>query len=237
MASTTPLPVSSRHPTEEGRFNAMWPDEVTKNEPMFFSCSLAYAHEHGGPITRAFVEGLWEAVPSLVGDSTAILDSRVHMLMPGWCPAIPGYHHDDVARGGADNQPDYDEWRKQPFMVEGNYSPMRTMHYMGMVNAHLAPTRFAVGDVVMPAVEPGQTIYRVWHDEVEAMLADGRMAPVDVKSGIVYGFRDEDFHTAVPAVAGGWRWFVRVTVNSQRVISNEIRRQVQVYLPVPTQGW
>src|ERR1700749_4013133 len=80
---------------EFGRsFAATVPNEVLKNEPMFFNSDLNFAYEAGGPATRSFIDALpdgWKAEP-------AVIDTRVHMLMPGWFPAIPGFHHDDVPR-------------------------------------------------------------------------------------------------------------------------------------------
>ena len=46
-------------------------------------------------------------------------------------------------------------------------------------------------------------------------------------------------HTGQRAISNGWRWFIRLSRNTDRQnkISNEFRRQAQVYLEFPTQGW
>lgn len=64
-----------------------------KNEKMFFNSDLVFAYENGGPITKSFIDNLPEE-----WKTNSVFDSRVHMLMPGWYPAIPGWHHDDVPR-------------------------------------------------------------------------------------------------------------------------------------------
>jgi hypothetical protein len=64
-----------------------------KKEPMFFNSDFDYAYLNGGKITRSFLDNLpdgWRI--------DVVFDSRIHMLMPGWYPSIPGWHHDDVPR-------------------------------------------------------------------------------------------------------------------------------------------
>lgn len=215
--------------TFNGLFNDDWPEDVIKVEPMFFNASVQFAMENGGPITQEFLKGLppgWDG---------AVLDSRVHMLMPGWYPAIPGYHHDDVPRPRVpvgqhfmtSGQPDYDNPRY--------YSE----HLMGLVNGEICPTEFAIGRCMMPAVPDGQLIYRVWHEEVERLLADGSLKRVSAPSGVYLGFNWQTFHAGIKAVKNGWRWFCRLSRNTERCdhITNEIRKQVQVYLEFPMEGW
>jgi len=215
--------------TDVGEFKEDWPDEVMKNEPMFFNCSVQFARENGGPVTQSFLD----AVPD--GWENAVVDSRVHMLMPGWFPAIPGYHHDDVPRPPIPvgqhfmtaPQPDYDTPR---YLSE---------HLLGLANGDICPTEFAVGRCVMPAIPEGQLIYRAWHNEVERLLSTGELQRFTAPSGRVLAFDWQTFHTGTKAVGSGWRWFCRLTRNSDRcnTITNEIRRQVQVYLEFPMEGW
>lgn len=68
-----------------GFAHAIKNDQI-KNEPMFFNCSLEFAYNNGGPITRSFIMNL----PDDWNTDQVVFDSRVHMLMPGWYPAIPG---------------------------------------------------------------------------------------------------------------------------------------------------
>src|SRR5580700_1237659 len=91
-----------------------FPRRVVKNEPMLFNCDFDAAWRLGGPITRYFIDAVLRAggfgspaeAPRYF-DAPIIVDTRVHMLMPGWYPCIPGWHHDDVPRTRADGQPDY----------------------------------------------------------------------------------------------------------------------------------
>lgn len=201
-----------------------------KNEPMFFNASYDFAYEHGGTITRSFLS----ALPDL-WKKDVVFDSRVHMLMPGWYPAIPGFHHDDVPRPEIPagqhfitaGQPDYDNPR------------YRSEHILGLVNAETCPTVFALGSCTMPAVPEGELIYRRWHQEVERLISEGRLEVVEAPSNQLIYFDCDTFHTGVKARSNGWRWFGRISRNTDRVknITNEIRNQVQVYLEFPMEGW
>jgi hypothetical protein len=194
-------------------------EDQVKNEPMLFNCSVAAARELGGAISHSFLDacGVWGA--------DGIVDTRVHMLMPGWYPCIPGWHHDDVPRSRSDGQPNY---------VNPEY---QAEHVLALVNGDICPTQFAVGRCEMPDVPLGDTIYRVWNDEVELQIKRGVLSRFTAPSNQLVFFNGESFHRGAMAVRGGWRWFGRLTTGTGRKPTNELRRQVQVYMPVPTQGW
>ena len=202
-----------------------------KNEPMFFNSDFQFAMQRGGPITKAFLNALpldWQKSP-------LVFDSRVHMLMPGWYPAIPGWHHDDVPRGTIPvgqhfmtaGQPDYD------------CPKYKSEHILGLVNASICPTHFAVGHCIMPKIPEGQLIYRTWHNEVEKLIKEKTLSLEVCQDRTLYYFNWETFHTGTKAVSNGWRWFGRVSRNTDRLntITNEIRVNAQVYLEFPTEGW
>jgi hypothetical protein len=196
---------------------------------MFYKSHIDFVRENAGPITSAFLD----ALP--VGWENSIVDSRSHMLMNGWYPAIPGFHHDDVPRPRiADGehfltapQPDYDE---PAYLSE---------HLMGLVNGEVCPTEFAIGECEMPPIPEGGLIYREWHNEVLRLLANGTLKSVQAESGKLIQFDWQTFHQGTKAVGSGWRWFIRLTRNSDTVNrpANEIRKQTQVYLEFPMEGW
>jgi hypothetical protein len=201
-----------------GQFKKDWTQEQIKNEPMLFNCSVEFALKSAGPLTRAFLK----AVPSEWRGDEIIIDSRVHMLMPGWYPCIPGYHHDDVARD-ATGQPNYD---KQPYIAK---------HLLGLVNGEIAPTKFAVGKHSLDKVQ-GDTVYKVWHNVVTQQVKDGILKEISAESGKVYAFDWQTMHRGQKATGSGWRWFIRLT-ERRHTFTNEIRNQVNVYLDNPVAGW
>lgn len=206
------------------------PSDKVKEEPMFFNCDLEFAYEKGGQVTKSFIDALppdWK--------ENVVFDSRVHMLMPGWYPAIPGYHHDDVPRPLipvgqhfiSAGQPDYDNPR------------YRSEHILALVNAHVCPTEFVIGECEMPEIPEGELIYRRWDSEIKQLIRDQKVEVVQAPDKQLVYFDCDSFHSGVKAVSNGWRWFGRVSRNTDRVnsITNEIRSQVQVYLEFPMEGW
>jgi len=228
MGATTPKRFNSQIEIV-GDFPSEWDKDVLNKEPMFYKSHISFVREHAGPVTQAFLDSL----PS--GWDDCVIDSRTHMLMNGWFPAIPGFHHDDVPRPPIPEgqhfltapQPDYDNPR------------YHSEHILGLVNAEVCPTEFAVGECVMPAIPEGGLIYREWHNEVVRLLERGEMQSIKAPSGKLIQFDWQTFHQGTKAVRSGWRWFIRLTRNSDtmRTPKNEIRRQVQVYLEFPMEGW
>lgn len=192
--------------------------EQIKNEPMFFSCNRSYVAEFGGPLTHAFLNALaadW-------GD--CIIDSRVHMLMPGWYPAIPGYHHDDVPRDIVTGQPNYD--------TPEYYAD----HAMALVNGDVCPTDFALGTATFEKVNSRKT-YDGWNEAVNNYINTGTLTKVAAPSNQMLYFDWQTWHSGTKAAKNGWRWFMRASRNTKRPVLNEVRRQVQVYLEKPMEGW
>ena len=196
-------------------------NDVISEEPMFFSSTLKFAYENGGAITKSFLD----AVSSLNIDEDMIFDSRVHMLMEGWYPCIPGWHHDDIPRSTQSGQPNYDtpEYHSQ--------------HILGLVNSDICPTEFLVGNnIELPKVDDG-VVYGVWNDIIETKKKSNMVIQCPDRTLVMFGCHD--FHRGVKAIRGGWRWFGRVSYATDRVKTpaNSIRKQVQVYLEFPTAGW
>ena len=205
--------------------------ENVKKEPMFFNSDFNFAYENGGEITRNFLN----ALPDDWKNEPLVFDSRVHMLMPGWYPAIPGYHHDDVPRPEITvgkhfitaGQPDYENPR------------YKSEHIMALINAEICPTKFIKGDCKMPEINDGELIYRKWDSEIKELIKNNEVEVIECPNKQLVYFDCNTFHTGDKAISNGWRWFGRVSKNTERVnkITNEIRRQVQVYLEFPMEGW
>lgn len=213
------------------RFAGHIDNDQIKNEVMFFNSDLEFAFNLGGPITKSFINNLpreWKA-------NGCVIDTRVHMLMPGWYPAIPGYHHDDVPRADIPagqhfltaGQPDYDNPR------------YRSEHIIGLVNADICPTHFATGVATFSEVPEGKTVYKHWHPEVLRNIENGTLKQWECPDRTLLQFNHDTWHTGSKAVLNGWRWFGRVSRNTDRVkkITNEIRVNAQVYLEFPMEGW
>lgn len=195
-----------------------------KNEPMFFSCGMKYLQDNGGPITRFILNQLAEIVPEDMVHSLrrSIIDTRSHMLMPGFYPCIPGWHHDDVPRSRRDGQSNYDspEYKSQHLMV---------------VIGETAFPQFLKVPTVMPKIPEGLTVYKAWDTIINSSHTSDDFYTVG--NGDIYHFDWQTFHRGMPAQKFGWRWFIRFSWDTQRPVLNEIRNQVQVYLSDINQGW
>lgn len=101
----------------------LYPEREVKNEPMLFSCDFNSAYYLGGCITRRFLEIL---PTDFRNSKDLIIDSRVHMLMPGFWPCIPGYHLDDIPRELPNGQPNH---KNPSYLAE---------HVMCLVNGDVA---------------------------------------------------------------------------------------------------
>lgn len=199
--------------------------DTVKNEPMFFNASIKFAYEHGGPITKAFIDSLNTIN---IDTNNLVIDTRVHMLMVGFYPCIPGFHHDDVPRNTTDGQPDY------------HHPAYHSKHVMALVNGDICPTQFAVGECEMPDIEEGEVYYRKWHPIVDDLCDEGKLQRYDAMGNPIIAFDAHSFHQGQKAQKSGWRWFGRASYQTDRLnhITNEFRNQVQVYIPAPDyRGW
>lgn len=200
-----------------------------KDEPMFFSAGSVFAAKMGGPLTNQFLDILHGAGLDFGGDSI-IVDSRTHMLMKGWYPCIPGWHHDDVPRKGLYDQPNY---------IDPEYVAEHAMAIVDCGTGSL--TEFWTGEATLELPDdPSSTIYDVWNKKLNSIT---RMTPTTWRGpGIVdnlgvYTFSSDDFHRGMPAKANGWRWFIRASWKTKRKVHNEIRKQTQVYMSALEAGW
>lgn len=197
-------------------------EDVVKDEPMFFRATEQFCMERGGPITLAFLSALRR---DGIAPEHVLIDTRVHMLMPGMWPCIPGWHHDDVPRTRGDGQPDYDGMT------------YRSQFALALVNGDVAPTNFALGVALVPTVPLGAKVYKQWDEAINEQIEDGSLLRVAAPSNRLIYFDWSDFHEGTQAVRRGWRWFGRATWNSGIAPRNEVRRQVQVYMENPKEGW
>lgn len=209
-----------------GNFESIWSQEEIKNEPMLFNCSIEAAYELGGSITKSFLD----KIPGNWYISNPVIDSRVHMLKKSWYPAIPGWHQDDVPRSTLTGQPNY---------TNPKY---HSEHLMGLVNGEICPTRFLIGEVEVPDPDINRVVYEDWSNYID----DNYPSPIPnaaffeyPKSGEMIQFDWQTFHEATQAVDDGWRWFIRLSRKTDRQanMTNELRKQVQVYLEYPKAGW
>lgn len=186
------------------------------------------AYRLGGSFVRTFLDMLVHAVSAT--SKYVSIDSRAHMLMPKMYPCIPGWHCDDFYRPKrTKGQPDL-----RAVLQEAPAS-----HYCMVLDAGTGSlTRFATSEIDAPTFEDGvcdggETLYGVAHDVIEKQKISSYL----IKSGEVVRFSPLSWHRGEPAIAAGWRYFIRLTESNHHEPLNELRTQTQVYLTEPFAGW
>lgn len=203
--------------------------EEIKNEPMFFGASCEFAYRNGGQITKAFIEALC----NLDATKEWIVDSRVHMLKSGWMPCIPGWHVDDFYRP-KDFDGQSDVW-SQP---RDHRIHVMAVNGIDCFTEFLAPG--ACFNFEKSDIEKGETV----HGAGNRIINTASLFRKFVKNGEGIQFDTHDWHRGVVATKDSWRHLIRASYfveglnkETSRPVADEIRNQVQVYLPAYEAGW
>lgn len=205
-------------------------EDHIKAEPMVFSADPLFAIREGGSLTCAIIGEVTKhgALDKARLAADCVIDTRVHMLKPGWAPAIPGWHCDAIPRG-ADGQPDF---------ADPAIPCIR--HFLCVIDAGTGSTTEFLRDAPadFPEPYPGENTWAARSRHINKRLAEGVGEVVRAESGVVYEFDCTDYHRAIPATGSGWRYFFRASLfTKSRGPLNEIRQQVQVYMPDADMGW
>lgn len=201
-------------------------------EPMLFSCDLHHARLLGGVITRDFLARVSESFPEFRGGGS-IIDTRVHMLMPGFYPAIPGWHHDDVPRTGPPNAAGV----PQPNYAQPSVADHVAAFIAGDDDEGESLTEYALGDAPFSDPVAGETVYCQWAPEVDAAIDARLLDRAFAYNRELIQFTDRTWHRASPATGPCWRWFGRISSGTDRSPKNEVRSQVQAYVASLAVGW
>lgn len=186
--------------------------------PMFFRCDPDYVYRLGGEPYRAILNSLH------FGSEHRFIsiDTRIHMMMPGWYPCIPGWHCDDFYRPTGD----------QPDLVAIRDDLRLQCRHHAVVVGNVAPTEYISRPFVLPLAElDSSAIYRTADAYIEKQVLGVVKTPTFlVGSGRIISFGSFDFHRGTKSSGAGWRLFFRATESDMWEPQNETRTQVQVYL-------
>ncbi|MGB0973003.1 MAG: hypothetical protein ACPGVG_18915 [Mycobacterium sp.] len=228
---------------QEPDFTNEWV-EATQDEiratPMLYRCDLNYSYRLGGRIVRAFIDRAARIIDPQ-DFQFASLDTRTHMLMPGFMPCIPGWHCDDF-------------WRPDPKGRAGTFSdenaPEPDLHNVPRMRHLQATFGYPAFPVFLPADIAAQlprpehldrradeTLYASYHQNIENFLGHVGGDLRHAGNGQLISFGPRVFHRGTVARTSGWRLFCRLTLSNHHQPVNEIRTQTQVYLPDPYRGW
>ena len=219
--------------------------ELIENTPTLARCSIEDAAVYGGTLTREALGAM-----QLRGDRRYIIvDTKVHHLLPGFIPSIPGWHTDGVPRGESGLNPNNHGEPNLRAQVEADEDDAPRYHLL--VTGSHAPTEFFVRPWTVDLVNwsnLGSDLYREMTREVNAALDHlhrmdtyyAHEATWKTPENTVVEWDWWNIHRATPATARGWRFLIRVTetdhIEPRRSPNDFIRRQNMVYAPVEF-GW
>lgn len=200
--------------------------------------SLEDAMRYGGPITR---EAL--GVMNFVGDrKNIIVDTKVHFLMPGMIPAIPGWHTDGVPRG-TELDPAGAGKPSITAQIEADERGITAPRYHLLVTGTHCPTRFMENPFRVKVVD-GPDLYKKLSMEVNTAIAQAgkhhKPVMVDTPASTVVTWDWWNIHQAQESMGRGWRYLIRVAetdyIEPRTNPADFIRTQNQVYLSTEF-GW
>lgn len=207
------------------------PDQdLIKNTFGLFRASVEDALRYGGDITREAINAM-----NIRNDKKYVLvDVKVHMLMKGFCPAIPGWHTDGVPRPNMSSTgkgaPDI---KLQEEMNSPRFHLLTTGDHC---STEFVSTRNLSLDV--PDV-PNNSLYANISKQMTDKIQAGELQTF-AKPRQVIEFDWWELHTAVYANKFGWRYLIRVTESDTLApltnLRDIIKTQAQVYTPVNV-GW
>lgn len=155
------------------------------------------------------------------------------MLMPGFYPAIPGWHTDGVPRGKELNP-----------TVKGvpniqAQEEMDTTRFHLLVTGEGCLTNFIDEKVTLKVPDkPNTNLYKMISDQVKER--EDELKVIEAPSCTAVEFDWWELHTGVKAKKHEWRYLIRVTETDhfapQTDLRKIIRTQQQVYAP-ESYGW
>jgi hypothetical protein len=181
-----------------------------------------------------------------VGDRKfTLVDTKVAMLLPGFIPAIPGWHTDGVPRRKRD--PEWSvEWSPFNYGAPSQAEQLR-QHQEGYFpryhSVHVGldcPTQFMTSGCQID-LEHGEDeqLYKEMGEKVTAMpYGPLDKEYLDAPYGQWLTWDWWQIHRATPAKDRGWRLWIRVTECDDPPSNNFIMRsQTQIYVVSEDQAW
>lgn len=189
--------------------------EQISDEPMLYSANLEFAMKHGGSLTKSTLEALFPHLHAWEHPGHIVIDTRVHMLMRGMIPAIPGWHCDAVKRNERFGQPDVTSIN----LNMPHFTCTISDNYAGVSN-----TEF-LNETLRLRLEKT----RVWGSLNDKLVErEKTLKTTQMRDGEIWTFSQRTPHRAMPCHNPGWRFWFRLSF-MRSPAQNKIRRQTQVY--------
>jgi len=205
-----------------------------KSSTQMVNASLDDALKYGGDLTRLAISQM-----NLRFDRKyVVVDTKVHMLMPGMSPAIPGWHTD-----GAPRDEKFSPIGSGPpnmFLQNQLISPR---YHLMVTDGGNSFTEFLKQSLTIRVpLHPKPSLYNHLTRYVDSLYEDTPNKDyIDIAwPNQIYEFDWWNLHRGVPAKEKGWRYLIRVTESDYLEpwtdLRDILRTQIQVYVP-ETFGW
>jgi hypothetical protein len=208
--------------------------------PNLQRASLQSALLFGGPAIRACLEKA-----PIVGDRPHVfVDTKVNMLLPGFIPAIPGWHTDGIPRHGSDERQCWGKFGSlnsgRPSLKEQERLDSQSLRprYHTIHVGNDCATQFIDEPIEMQfknAEDP--RLYREMTIKINELRELDAVKVRDARLGQWLSWDWWQIHRAQPAQYRGWRLLIRITESVDPPLDSDfIRSQTQVYVPEEF-GW
>jgi hypothetical protein len=186
--------------------------------------SLEDAARYGGPITRQALGAM-----NLKGDrKNIVVDTKIHLLMPKFVPAIPGWHTDGVPRGTEMNP----AGKGKPNLRAQEEGLVTAPRYHLLVTGTHCPTQFMENPHEFDVnLDLDSDLYAELTRQANA-LEDKQIFETPASTVVEWDWWN--LHTATPSKGRGWRYLIRVAetdyIEPRTNPADFIRTQNQVYV-------
>lgn len=221
----------NRNPLKFGKTIEQPQQDEIKNTPQLWNASLDDALKFGGDLTKAAIGAM-----NLKFDRKYIIvDTKIHMLMPGFYPSIPSWHTDGVPRGK--------ELRPDIKGVPNIYAQedMAPSRFHLLVTGEGCLTEFVAQPIILDCPnEPTTDLYKFMNEEIEELKGNEGLNIATTPSCQAVAWDWWSIHRGVQATKHEWRYLIRVTetdhMEPQTDLRKILRTQIQVYVP-ESFGW
>lgn len=221
--------VFNRNPLTFGRTIEQPSVDVLKNTLGLWNASMEDAVKYGGELTRAALG----AMDILNDRKYVVVDTKIHMLKKGMCPAIPGWHVDGTPRGDA---PNYSWHTGLPDIYA--QEEMRASRFHLLVTGVGCLTEFVTDELAIEMLNKDRHMFAKLSETINDMQHDLNI--IEAPSCQVVEFDWWNIHAGKLATENEWRYLIRVTESDfaqpQTDLREVIRMQQQVYAPLQF-GW
>lgn len=202
-----------------------------KNTFGLWNASYDDAIKYGGDITRQAIRCM-----NIQHDrKNIIVDTKIHMLMPGWSPSILGWHCDGAPRDKSNNPNGLEP--PDTFALEN----LRANRYHIMVTGTGCLTQYINRPIYVDIpVSPSQEVYAIMSKYIQKYIQQYPEIVSTFDSCGIYQFDWWSIHTGVLATKKEWRYLIRVCESDyyepRKDLREIIRLQSQIYSPMDF-GW